>query len=203
MKVVFLIVSLIFFIGSEAKALDSLRLYFNTAMNYNFSPTSVWKPQIGYYIYNYPSKTNGYDALDVEQFDDNKGTRALKYQVPIHLQIGVSKELDRMSKINIELGYGNILKSSTDYSGLRFSDMVSGQGYTSSSRFGTNRNYFSYEVGVFSIGYEQAISPKQSLSVMLGVMKLFRSSYHLNIVDILNNLHPNSCAPEQKNVRLG
>jgi hypothetical protein len=186
-KGVFLLLGLAVSIATKAKSIDSLGLYFNTGINYNFSPTSVWESQFGSYIYNYPGKVQGFDALNEDEFTENKRSRALKYKLPINFQIGVSKELDRMSKINIELGYGNILKSSTDYSGLRFSDMVSGQGYTSSSRFGTNRNYFSYEVGVLSIGYERAISLKQNLSVMFGVMKLVRSTYHLNIVDLLNS----------------
>ena len=78
----------------------------------------------GLNVYNYTPIVGGFSAINVDDFVTNTQTRPLPYYLPIALEVGVQQNSKKGNKLNVGLTYTHLLRSSEDYSRLRFSDQI-------------------------------------------------------------------------------
>lgn len=128
--------------------------------------------------------------MDELKFEGDEKERSLDFYLPLTMSFGISKIIDIHSNIQLEFGVVNIIKKSELGSSLRFSDQISGQqGFVQPTRFRLENSFYKSSLLNLSLGYEREIGEKQFITVRLGVLKLIKSKYYLNIIDLDRNLN--------------
>ena len=88
----------------------------------------------GLNVYNNTPIVGGFSAIHVDDFVANTQTQPLPYYFPIALEVGLQQTSTKGNRINVGLTYTHLLRSSEDFSRLRFSDQIDPErGFVSSS----------------------------------------------------------------------